>query len=87
MANSTYSHKSSLVSWSTLGGNYYTKKTSEIKFKLPEFFLNKEVNWSGVHVDEQLTKSSTPYDFIIGMDLLTKLGIIIDCENSTITWD
>ena len=21
------------------------------------------------------------------MDLLTKLGIIIDCENSTITWD
>ena len=38
-------------------------------------------------MDEQLTKKDCLYDFIIGLDLLTELGIVINCENLMITWD
>ena len=54
---------------------------------MPEFFLNKQIGWDDVHVDEQLTKENCPYDFIMGVDLCTKLGLNIDFESLTVTWD
>jgi hypothetical protein len=29
--------------WTTLGWKFYTKKQGTVKFKLPEFFLNKTI--------------------------------------------
>ena len=80
------SKRKKLVTWSTLGGDYYTTRTGKINFKMPEFFLNKQIEWDNVHVDEQLTKENCPYDFIMGVDLCTKLGLNIDFESLTVTW-
>jgi hypothetical protein len=32
------------IEWTTLGEKIYTKKKGTVKFKLPEFFLNKKIN-------------------------------------------
>jgi hypothetical protein len=37
--------------WTTLGGEFYTKKQGTVTFKLPEFFLNKTIEFK-LHVYE-----------------------------------
>jgi hypothetical protein len=44
-------NKNTTTEWTTLGGKVYTKKQVTVKFKLPEFFLNKTIEFK-VHVDE-----------------------------------
>ena len=62
--------------WTTLAGQFETNKRTQVIFKLNEF-------------DEQVTvkheftvcKQPSNYDMIIGVDLMTELGIILDFKN------
>jgi hypothetical protein len=53
----------------TLGGEFYTKKQGTRKFKLPEVFLNKTIEFK-VHVDETTVHANAAYDMIMGRDLV-----------------
>jgi hypothetical protein len=58
-----------------------------VTFSLPEFDLKKQMcdSWE-FHVDERSESSST-YDMIMGQDLLGELGIIMNFNDHTVTWD
>ena len=72
--------------WRTLGGTFTTKTESLIDFKFPESNQDKTITWP-VHVDEKTQRKDTHYDMIIGMDVMSALGIVIDCAEKTINWD
>jgi hypothetical protein len=78
---------SNTTTWSTMGGKYTTNKTGFVTFSLPEFNLKKQMcsSWA-FHVDDRSESSST-YDMIIGRDLLGELGIIMNFNDPTVTWD
>ena len=64
-----------------------TKTNCRIKFKLNEFSTSKEVTWK-FHVDEtQMSNKSLDYDMIMGLDLMTELGIIINCRDKVVEWE
>jgi hypothetical protein len=56
-------------------------------FSLPEFNLKKQISWE-FHVNDRSESSST-YDMIIcqGRDFLGELGIIMNFNDHTVTWD
>ena len=54
-------------------------------FSLSEFNLKKQICWV-FHVDDR-SKASSTYDMIIGRDLLGELGIILNFNHKTVTWD
>jgi hypothetical protein len=58
-----------------------------VTFSLPEFNLKKYMctSWA-FHVDDRSESSST-YDMIIGQDLLGEIGIIMNFNAHTVTWD
>ena len=72
------------TSWITKGGNFQTSKTCKTTFILKEFFKNKSIEWN-LYVD------STPglhwYDMILGHDVLSKLRIMLNFKDQTMTWD
>jgi hypothetical protein len=56
-------------------------------FSLPEFNLKKQICYFwAFHVDDRPESSST-YDMIMGRDLLGELGIIMNFNDHTVTWD
>jgi hypothetical protein len=60
-----------------------------VTFSLPEFNLKKQMCTScAFHVDDRSESSST-YDMIIGQceHLLGQLGIIMNFNDHTVTWD
>jgi hypothetical protein len=80
---------SNTTTWSTIGGKFTTTKTGFVTFSLPEFNLKKQMCYSwAFHVDDRSESSST-YDMIIvqGKDLLGELGIIMNFNDHTVTWD
>jgi hypothetical protein len=79
------SDKSNQTTWSTMGGQFTTDKTGLVTFSLPEFNLKKQISWK-FHVDDR-SKASNTYDMIMGRDLLGKLGIILNFNDHTVTWD
>jgi hypothetical protein len=56
-------------------------------FSLPEFNLKKQVcsSWA-FHIDER-SESSITYNMIMGRDFLGELGIIMNFNDHTVTWD
>jgi hypothetical protein len=58
-----------------------------VTFSFPEFNLKKQMcsSWA-FHVDDRSESSST-YDMIMGRDLLEELGIIMNFNDHTVTWD
>jgi predicted aspartyl protease len=72
--------------WTTSGGKFYTKKQGTVKFKLPEFFLNKTIEFK-VHVDETTVHANATYDMIKGRDLNSELKLVLDFDTQCITWD
>jgi hypothetical protein len=68
-----------------VGGQFTTDKTGLVTFSLPEFNLKKLISWK-FHIDNRSKLSST-YDMIIGRDLLGELGIILNFNDHTVTWD
>jgi hypothetical protein len=80
---------SNTTTFITMGGKFTTNKTWFVTFSLPEFNLKKQIytSWA-FHVDDRSGSSST-YDMIIGQgrDLLGELGIIMNFNDHTVTWD
>jgi hypothetical protein len=76
----------SKITWSTMNSQFTTDKTGIVTFLPPEFNLNKkQITWE-FHIDDQ-SKPSDTYGMIIGRDLLGKLGIILNFNDKTVTWD
>ena len=60
------------------------KRDCEIKFKLNEVSTPKEVLCKS-HVDEtELSDKSLGSDIIMGLDLMTELGIHINCNEQAV---
>jgi len=57
-----------------------------LDFKFPELSTQKKVTWI-CHVDETTDENSAMYDMIIGMDLMTSIGIYVDTEAKLIRWE
>jgi hypothetical protein len=43
------------------------------------------VTWQA-HVDDKTSSKEAAYDMIMGMDLMTSIGISVDCEQTCIRW-
>jgi hypothetical protein len=61
-------------------------KRGTVKFKLPEFFLNKTIEFK-VHVDKNNVHANATDDMIIGRDLISELKLVLDFETQCISWD
>ena len=72
--------------WTTKAGTLTTTRKAQLKFLLPEFNQSKIISWA-CHVDDTATASNSQYNMILGRDLLETLGIIINFNDHTITWD
>jgi hypothetical protein len=71
------------ATWNTAAGTISTNEKCKALFSLPEFSSTKVIEWE-MHVG---TLENTPYDMIIGNDLLECLKIDLKYSTSTITWD
>jgi hypothetical protein len=69
----------------TLGGKFTTDYESLLDFKFPEVSTSKVVTWKA-HVDDKTSSKEAAYDMIMGMDLLTSIGITVDYEQRCIRW-
>ena len=80
------SYKGQSTRWNTLGGQFTTKRKALIDFKLPELDPGKKVTWI-CHVDEHTSSDKALYDMIIGMDMMTQLGIYVNTEAKVLYWE
>jgi hypothetical protein len=71
--------------WKTLGGTFTTNYESLWDFKFTEISTSKVVTWQA-HVDDNTSSKGVAYDMIMGMDLMTSIGITVDCEQKCIRW-
>jgi hypothetical protein len=67
--------------WKTLGGTFTTNYESLLDFKFPEISTSKVVTWQA-HVVDKTSSKEEAYDIIMGMDLMTPIGITVDCEKN-----
>jgi hypothetical protein len=71
--------------WSIMGGQFANDKTGLVSFSRPQFNLKNQISCV-FHVNDR-SKTSSTYDMINGQDLLGELGIILNFNNKTVTWD
>jgi hypothetical protein len=71
--------------WKTFGGTFTTNYESLLDFKFPEISTSKVVTWQA-HVDDKTSSKESAYDMIMGMYLMTSIGITVDCEQKCIRW-
>jgi hypothetical protein len=71
--------------WKTLGGTFTTNYESLLDFKFPELSTSKVVTWQA-HVDDKTSSKEAAYDMIMGVDLMTSIGITVDCEQRCVRW-
>jgi hypothetical protein len=72
--------------WKTLGGTFTTNYESLLDFKFPKVSTSKVVTWQAHHVGDKTSSKKAAYDMIMGMDLMTYIGITVDCEQRCIRW-
>jgi len=77
-----YKDTKPVVSWSTPNGTMLTEHKCTCVFALPEFHLDRAIQW-----DMHVVKDLGAYDMIIGRDILSDLGIKFDFTDSTMEWD
>jgi hypothetical protein len=83
----TKTDNNNTTTWITMSGKFATIKTRFVTFLLPWFNLKKQMcSYWAFHVDDRPESSST-YDMIMGRDLLGELGIIMNFNDHTVTWD
>jgi hypothetical protein len=70
------------TNWKTLAGTFTTKYESLLDFKFPELSTSKVVTWQA-HVDDKTSSKEAAYDMI---NLMTSIGITLDCEQRCIIW-
>jgi hypothetical protein len=68
-----------------LGGTFTTNYESLLDFKFPEISTSKVVIWQA-HVDDTTSSKEAACDMIMVMDLMTSIGITVDCEKRCIRW-
>jgi hypothetical protein len=83
--NLIQSDKSRQTTLKIMGGQVTTDKTGLLTFSLPEFSLRNLISWT-FHVDDR-SKSSNTYNMIIGREIPGELGIVLDFNAHTVTWD
>jgi hypothetical protein len=54
-------------------------------FKFPEISNSKVVTWQA-HVDDKTSTKEAAFDMIMGKNLMTSIGITVDCEQRCIRW-
>ena len=72
--------------WHTAGGNFTTNKLVEMEFRIPEMALDKRITWP-CYVNETAEREKSPYDIILGLDFIEKLGFQLDFTDKMITWE
>ncbi len=77
---------STTTQWKTLGGTFNTNQKALLEFRFPELSQHRTVEWK-CHVDRKTDKNHALYDMIIGMDLMTELGIYVDTATKNVRWD
>jgi len=75
---------STSVEWSTVDGKFSTKKKCELVFALPLFSRSKKIFYE-FHL--ACKKIKLGYDAIAGTDFLATLGITLNFQDKTMTWD
>jgi hypothetical protein len=78
-------NKKKITKWKTLGGTFTTNYESLLDFKFPEISTSKVMTWQA-HVDDTTSSKEAAYDMIMGTDLMTSIGITVDCEQRCIRW-
>ena len=68
-----------------MGGKFVTKRKALVDFKFPELDHNKKITWI-CHVDETSKPEQALCDVIIGMDLMTELGMHVNTHTKEIVW-
>jgi hypothetical protein len=76
-------NKNKRTKWKTIGGNFTTNYESILNLKFPEISTSKVVTWQA-RVDDKTSNKEAAYDMIMGMDLMTYIGITVDCEQRCI---
>jgi hypothetical protein len=72
--------------WETLVGTFTTNYESLLDFKCPELStIIKVVTWRA-HVDDKNSSKEVAYDMIMGMELMTSIGLTVGCEQRCIRW-
>jgi hypothetical protein len=71
--------------WKTCGGTFTTNYESLLDFKFSELSTSKVVTWQA-REDDKTSRKETAYDMIMGMDLMTSIGITLYCEQRCIRW-
>jgi hypothetical protein len=74
-----------ITKWKTLGGIFTTNYESLLSSKFPELSRSKVVTWQA-HVDDKTSSKEVAYDMIMGMDLMTSIGITVEWEQLCIRW-
>jgi hypothetical protein len=69
--------------WKKLRGTFTTNYKSLLDIKYPENITGKVVTWQA-HVDDNTSIKEAAYDMIMGMDLMTSIGITVDFEQRCI---
>jgi hypothetical protein len=72
--------------WNPLGGKFLTKQKALVEFKLPELSNSKKVMWL-CHNDESSDKDQAIYDIILGMNIMTEIGLSMNTAEKCITWE
>ena len=69
----------------TKTGTFTTNATTKLNIILPQFTMHREVSFT-FHRDDS-TLEEFDYDFILGRDFLSHIGLVINYTNNTFTWD
>jgi hypothetical protein len=69
--------------WKTLGETFTTNYESLLDSKFPELSTSKVVTWQA-HMDDKTASKEAAYYMIMGMDLMTSIGITVDFEQRCI---
>ena len=79
------SYKGKKTVWRTLGGEFTTNRKALIDFSFPELSDQRNVTWV-CHVDAKTDPKTARYDMIVGLDLMTEIGIYVDTDEKLIKW-
>ena len=69
-----------------MGGKFKTNQKVLIDFKFPELDRQEKITWI-CHMDSSTDKEHALYDMIIGMDLMTEIGIFVNTQTKEICWN
>jgi hypothetical protein len=85
LVNKLKKTKAPPTNWTTKAGNLKTDQKVKVKFMLPAFHENRDIEWT-CYVDESDDNLSR-YDMIIGRDLIRELKMNFLFSEKLMVWD